>query len=140
NSFANWIRAGNNSDTSSLCDFDDVKGDTVGQYYEDLLSRYSTTVGTWAPYALASDENRSECGFGVAFPGNNANLSDLPSIDVVITSDMSKWTRCIVFEMNDAAALAEGNTLKGNPRSHASWNKEWDENGRPVYSTIPGDT
>lgn len=140
NSFANWIRAGNNSDTSSLCDFDDVKGDTVGQFYESLLDRYSTTVGTWAPYALASDENRSECGFGVAFPGNNANLSDLPSIDVVITSDTSKWTRCIVFEMNDAAALAEGNTLKGNPRSHASWNKEWDENGRPVYSTIPGDT
>lgn len=139
-SYANWIRSGNNADTFSLCDFDDKKGDTVGQFYEKLLSKYSTTRGTWAPYALATDVSSSACGFGVSFVGNNARLFDLPSVDIVLTSDKSKWTRSLVLEMNDDQNLAVGNVLKGNPRSHQSWDMGTDENGRPTYSTSAGDT
>jgi len=138
-SYANWIRSGNTQDTSTICDWNDISGDSVGQFYEKMLSRYSTTVGTWAPYALVTDENSSTCGFGVAFK-KNAKLTELPSVDIVLTSDMTKWTRCLVFEMNDDPELADGNVPKFNFRSHQSWNLEWDENGRPLYSTTPNDT
>lgn len=141
-SWANWIRSGNvTNDTNTVCNQNDVKGDSVGQFYEKMLGRYSTTVGTWAPYALASDETSTACGYGVAFePNNIVKLSALPSVDLVITSDMAKWTRSVVFEMNDDPLLTEGRVDKFSPRSHRSWNMGLDDNGRPEYSTIPGDT
>lgn len=139
-SYANWIRSGNTNDTSRICNWSDKKGDSVGQFYEKLLTRYSTTSATWAPYALAVDEDSTACGFGVAYKPNNAPLNALPSVDIVLTSDQKKWTRCLVFEMNDDHNLAEGRTVKFGIRSHASWTGQADENGRPVYSTIPGDT
>lgn len=136
----NWIRSGNKSDTFSACDYNDKKGDSVGQYYEKLLERYTTTYGTWAPWALASDEDRTGCGFGVTAKNSNPPLSSLPSVDIVITKDKSKWTRSIVFEMNDQEELAQGGASKFDIRSHQSWNMDIDASGRPVYSTIPGDT
>lgn len=139
-SYSNWIRSGNNEDTFTLCDFDDVKGDSVGQYYEKLLSRYSTTTGTWAPWALASSDSSTACGLGVTWAGASVALTALPSIDVVLTSDKSKWTRSLVFEMNEERVLAEGGVDKFAIRSHASWNMDLDPSGRPVYSTIEGDT
>lgn len=139
-SYLNWIRSGNKTDTFSACDFNDKKGDSVGQYYEKLLERYTTTYGTWAPWALASDEDRTACGFGVTAKNSNPPLSSLPSVDIVITKDKSKWTRSLVFEMNDQAELAQGGSKKFDIRSHQSWNMDIDASGRPVYSTIPGDT
>lgn len=139
-SYANWIRSGNKSDTFRLCDFEDKPGDSVNQDYEKLLSRYSTTLGTWAPYALAADDSSTACGFGVAKRGHSVQLSALPSVDIVFTKDKSKWTRSLVFEMNEEASLAEGGVDKFSIRSHPSWNMDLDANGRPVYSTIPGDT
>lgn len=139
-SYLNWIRSGNNQDTFSLCDFKDKKGDSAGQYYEKLLGRYSTTLGTWAPWALAADDSSTACGFGVAKRGSSVPLTALPSVDIVFTKDKSKWTRSLVFEMNEERDLAEGNIDKFSIRSHASWNMDIDGNGRPVYSTIPSDT
>lgn len=139
-SYLNWIRSGNNNDTFSLCDFDDIEGDSAGQYYEKLLERYSTTYGTWAPWALAADDSSTACGFGVVKNGSNVPLTALPSVDIVFTSDKSKWTRALVFEMNEERGLAEGKVDKFQIRSHQSWNMDLDPSGRPVYSTIPGDT
>ncbi len=139
-SYLNWIRSGNKQDTFSLCDFDDIKGDSVGQFYEKLLERYSTTFGTWAPWALAATDSSTACGFGVVKKGSTVALTALPSVDIVFTSDKSKWTRSLVFEMNEERALSEGNIDKFSIRSHQSWNMDIDASGRPVYSTIPGDT
>lgn len=139
-SYANWIRSGNKRDTFKLCDFEDKRGDSVNQDYEKLLSRYSTTFATWAPYALAADDSSTACGFGVAKRGHSVQLSALPSVDIVFTKDKSKWSRALVFEMNEEAGLAEGGVHKFSIRSHQSWNMDLDANGRPVYSTIPGDT
>ncbi|MBS1772982.1 MAG: T9SS type A sorting domain-containing protein [Bacteroidetes bacterium] len=142
--FRNWIRSGKNTDTFSLCDFNDriAKGcDTVIQAYESLLSTYATTKGTWAPYQLASAEDRARCGFGVAKKNTvSSGIYALPSIDVVITPDKSKWTRCVVFEMQDEPAISEGHAAKFDLRSHQSWNLDIDANGRAVYSTNVGDT
>ena len=44
---------------------------------------------------------------------DQARLERTPSIDVVITSDKSKWTRCPVVEMTDEIALSwNGSTDK----------------------------
>ncbi len=142
-SLNNWIRSGHTSDTYGRCDFNDRTGngyDTSAQIYENLFPLSPLHKGTWAPYGLASDEDRYTCGFGVIKKGTASAIYNLPSVDVVITSDKSKWTRCAVLELQDASALSEGKVAKFSIRSHKSWNLDVDDNGRPTYSTVAGDT
>lgn len=139
----NWIRSGNNNvpnDTFSCTYSDVVRFDTVGQFYEQLLSNNSLTRGTWAPYSLATGQNNSLCDIGVIFPGTANGISNIQSVDIVFTNDKSKWTKSVVIEMQPNPLLAEGNTKKFDFRSHQSWNMDVDANGRPLYSTVPGDT
>jgi hypothetical protein len=139
--FTNWIRSGGvTNDTFSQCNFNDLSYDTSGQFYEKMMANYSATTGTWAPYTLGSDEARSFCGFGTVRSGTAPGLFNLPSVDLVLTSDKSKWTRCVVLEMQDVTDLSEGGVKKFDIRSHKSWNLDVDGNGRPVYSTNAGDT
>src|SRR5690606_7096202 len=99
-----------------------------------LFSSNGLLKGTWAPYALASDETRAACGFGVIYSGSAtlAGLNNIRSVDIVMTPDKSKWTECVVIEMQDDASLAEGNAAKFTPRKHASWTGEVDGAGMPV--------
>ena len=60
-------------------------------------------------------------------PGYNQTLTNLYSVDIVLTPDKSKWTRCIVLESCDDYSLSEGNALPYEPRKHASV----DKNGNP---------
>lgn len=142
-SLNNWIRSGHTTDTFGRCDYNDRTGqgyDTANQIYEQLLASSPLHRGTWAPYGLAADENRYVCGFGVIKKGTTYPLYTLPSVDIVLTSDKSKWTRCVVLEMQDEPNLAEGKAEKMQIRSHKSWNLDVDANGRPVYSQTAGDT
>jgi hypothetical protein len=109
----NWIRSGTQIDTTgnpSVAYFDDhafANGDT-GEFYEDVLG------GTWAPYKLLSCSDLTNGPAGA--PGwkksfiQNALLSHLASVDIVITSDTSKWTRCVVLETQDDWTLAQSST------------------------------
>jgi len=142
-SLNNWIRSGHSSDTFTRCKYNDRTGlgfDTATQVYESLLSENTLTKGTWAPYVLAADEDRGQCGFGVIRPNTaGALLYALPSVDVILTSDKSKWSRCVVMEMQDDPALSLGGVIKFRPRTSAGWNMDIDANGRPVYSKLPDD-
>lgn len=137
----NWIRSGHSreQDTTIKCNYDDKKLDTVGQFYESVLSGNSALKGTWAPYALAVVESRGSCGFGVAY-NDGGTLADVPSIDVVLTSDKSKWSRCAVVDLQDDRTLSEGGVSAFDLRAHAGWNKDISADGRPVYSTDPADS
>ena len=152
----NWIRAGkyaNPAGETSICNYNDF-GITTGirdanpdsnQNFERLLSQSTPNRGTWAPVKLAVFDNKlsSDCGFGVtnsAMVNEGKRLQSLPGVDIVFTKDKSKWTRCVVFEMQDNPGLASGNARKFFKRSHQSWDKGFDAMGRPVYSTVPGDT
>lgn len=137
--FNNWIRAGHKSDTLSTCDYNDTKYDTVLQVYETFLSNNAFTKGTWAPYSMGSDEYRSGCGYGTVYKTSRIGIFGLPSVDIVFTSDKSKWTRCVVLEMQDDSSVSEGSARKFELRKHASWNGDIDDNGRPVYSSNSGD-
>ena len=51
------------------------------------------------------------------------DLSNLPSVRIVFTSDTSKWTRCPVLEMCDDYTQAEGNARRFQVRRHPSVDK-----------------
>ncbi len=51
------------------------------------------------------------------------DMSKLPSVRIVITSDTSKWTRCPVIEMCDDYTQSEGNARRFQMRKHPSIDK-----------------
>lgn len=51
---------------------------------------------------------------------NNAGISYHPSVDIVITSDKSKWTRCPVIETGRVASLNVGGAKPGELRKSPS--------------------
>ncbi|PZF73787.1 T9SS type A sorting domain-containing protein [Taibaiella soli] len=132
----NWIRSGKNKEDSvNPCNYNDYALDTVGQFYENLMPNNALVAKTWAPFPLATAENRPACGFGV-IPNNTSSVNgmyQLHGVDIVMTSDRTKWTRCVVFEMEDDPTLAEGGAAKYRPRKHLSWTGDVDGSGAPVY-------
>ena len=55
---------------------------------------------------------------------NYSDMSQLPSVRIVFTSDKSKWTRCPVIEMCDDYTQSENNARKFSARKHASVNRD----------------
>ncbi|MBT7659854.1 MAG: hypothetical protein HN571_06225, partial [Bacteroidetes bacterium] len=142
----NWILAGTNSNPTEepATLYPDQDGDAKG-YFENIVE------GTWGPYMYASANNRSvvngfdNYGMGPAQSiGRNLNdASDLHSVDIVFTTDVSKWTRVPVLEMAEDAALSEHGDKKLTQRQDTSWTLE---NGalkrapglEPGWSYFPG--
>jgi hypothetical protein len=56
----------------------------------------------------------------------NTDLRKLSSALIVFTRDKSKWTRCVVYEMQEKSELSQGNALFFSPRKHKSVNKNGD--------------
>ncbi len=105
------------------------------QVYENVLE------GTWAPYRLSADHSygpvptwksersdaqsndRSELFFtkDTPFELESNQLNFLQSVDIVFTSDTSKWTRSPVLEMSDTLSLDD--VKRGRLRSSPSVDK-----------------
>lgn len=71
---------------------------------------------------------------------NNTDLRKTSSVLVVLTRDKSKWTRCVVLEMQEKSRLSQGNAIFFAPRNHQSVDKD----GKPAAvgsgtSTSQGD-
>jgi len=103
----------------------------VGKSY-DPESNYETLLGgTWAPYMFAQSNDTI---FGIAHresPANDLSKSknffrDVPSIDVVFTSDKSKWTRAVVIEESSSANDSEGKVKRHEIRKGRSVNQNGD--------------
>jgi hypothetical protein len=124
----NWIRTGTQAATvTTTCDvaYNSVKGsvdflDAAGQYGKVL-------GGTWAPYRLCASTSAPVSGSLCNHNGPAWNLyptfnkmQNVPSVDIIITSDKSKWSRCPVFELADEAATAEGGAAKLDLRKGVS--------------------
>ncbi len=63
----------------------------------------------------------------VAAARKNSSISFLPSVDIVFTSDKSKWTRCPVIELGRESAFNVGGAQPGQMRKSPSV----DKNGNP---------
>ena len=137
---ANWIRSGMIA-TVPINIYDDA----VGAFGVDPNEDYENIINkTWAPYrVVATGVNAAITATTVyakgapAWPTNISlnKLSNIASVDVVITSDRSLWTRCPVLEEQDDPTLAEtlpaataGSVKKLNMRSHASVDKDGNSN------------
>ena len=62
----------------------------------------------------------------------NTDLRKMSSALIVYTKDKSKWTRCVVLEMQEKANLSEGNAVFFSPRNHPSV----DKNGVAATTTV----
>ena len=127
------------------------------EVYETFLG------GTWAPYNVVAGTDSdildpatgTTYDFIPAFAPTRKGLQRLPqwnspeaviNVDVVFTSDRSKWTRCPVLEMQPNDVLAEnatgesGTLVKMNLRRHDSVDKRGRtaaEGATPVRPTSP---
>ena len=150
----NWIRAGNQEgadDVPSEVIFNDLKtGNPLDEdeVYEGILG------GTWAPYCLVSYTGDVELPTGevVSIPAIAptidglegdlspfSGISGLNNVDVVLTSDKDKWTRCPVLEMQAVPELAQStdgsDADKLSLRRHPSVDKNGRYNGQNGYNS-----
>lgn len=143
---ANWIRSGSVHATTGSTAFDDrFKASGSSTLFIDPQSKFEKILGgTWAPYALCAYSDAallSTCG-PAATNGGPINilqdsLSYLSSVDIVITKDRSKWTRCPVLEMEEEQALAEGQAKKLDLRKHPSVDKDGNTTIGPDNNDFP---
>lgn len=117
----NWIRSGVVTDISNAVNNDynmPSKPFDPNANYEKVVS------GTWAPYLMTATSEQDP-QFAPAYRNISkvgALFSDIASVDIVYTSDKTKWTRCPVIEMCSDKTLAEGGVERFNIRSAASVN------------------
>jgi len=150
----NWIRSGTSDETSTPdpntgCDpawYNDYLGLDDNETYENVLG------GVWSPYFLAGvtrlGTNSSPCiinmpvatsAIGTVGLTGQSKFDKLNSVDIVFTSDKSKWTRCPVIEMQDDPNLSEGNAPKMSLRRAPSVDKQGRSVGEAQYNASEGD-
>lgn len=148
-SLNNWIRSGRQEVTTDAsvndCDMNDVdisfRMDANGEFKK-------VGEGKWAPYCFVSGTNVDKCGNGLYYGTDSRKvrnrLQETYSIDIVFTSDRSKWTRSAVIEMTDHivnTAYGQNGAFKYSLRKHAGWNGEVNSaTDEPIYSTNPADS
>ena len=132
---ANWVRSGNFSDPD-FPQYNDYPDLDANQVYEKVLD------GTWAPARLVNRFDNGpfyDAGGGSAAQAL-ATLANLASVDVILTPDKSKWSRCPVFETNENPQASEGGAGKLDLRRAPSVNKEGqpDDSGTTGMGWFPG--
>ncbi len=144
----NWIRSGtykagqggNSADDDWNMSIDPNRPWDPNEFYEKILG------GTWAPYSLCSYGNslnlpgsggtQNVIGPAISKTSKGINMTDIASVDIVLTPDKSKWSRCPVVEMSFDPALAQGNAPMFGLRHAPSVDKD----GNPaVIGSGPSD-
>ncbi len=146
----NWIRSGISKDTTSPTNLGYLEPTCYAdELYVDNDKKYTKLLnGTIAPHKLVGYQCDYQplAYYGLAQGSNPlyskiyAKISYTPSIDIIITSDQSKWTRCPVFELGRDINLTEGGAKAGSLRKTASVGKNYqaDGSGTTGMSWFPG--
>ncbi|MDO9185193.1 MAG: hypothetical protein Q7W13_04205 [Bacteroidia bacterium] len=136
----NWIRSGTTTFTGPSAVYNDYVGVDDIQAYEKVME------GTWAPYRLCGSTPTTTPN-PIVYSGGPAwggfitlnQLKNTSSVDVVMTSDQSKWTRCPVLELQEETALAIGGAKKLHMRSSLSVDKNGLNSSQSGYNASEGD-
>lgn len=147
----NWIRSGNFVPNSDLCEPNIFPYDSECAYLDedkvDIDRSYAKLLGGGiAPYKLVGYQGKY---MPLCYPTNNSfftttrnrnTISRAPSIDLVLTSDKSKWTRCAVIELGRDSTLSIGSAKPGTLRRSKSKDKNGniDNSGSYGMSWFPG--
>lgn len=143
----NWIRSGDfdpvtdinlpgyectpaNADYYNACFYPDNVGADNDRVYDKILE------GTIAPMKVTGFESdympmayfNSTGGLSNSYR-NKSSISYLPSVDIVMTNDQSKWTRCPVIELGRDATLNAGGAEPGEMRKSPSIGKNGASDG-----------
>lgn len=131
----NWIRGGTLQSNPPDVDYTDafrISGDPMdpNEVYSKIWN------GRIAPYALCARAGFSNGRntFGPAYSQSQIldnPMSELASIDLVITPDKTKWTKCVVLELGEDPVLNQGGMAKFHMRRGTSRDQNLKE--------IPGD-
>jgi hypothetical protein len=120
----NWIRAGTYdaglTGNRAYNDWDaPLKPYDPSQNYEKLIN------GTWAPYVLCASNDQDNSGPCYNLNSKRAALiEDVYSVDIVFTSDKSKWSRAVVVEMCPDKNLSQGGVERFKFRAAPSVDKD----------------
>jgi hypothetical protein len=149
-----WFTAAVSDDINNFsptADFNHPNADVF--FANDPQQGFSNVIGgTWTPYILTdfNDVNNPTLispawmnTFNDAITKNGwpiNSLQRLPNVDVVFTSDRSRWSRCIVVETGTQNFYGDsfpsiGGVANFRLRDHASLEREPDANGNPQYDT-----
>ena len=126
----NWIRSGSSLDGTVPKNNDEhyIVGvaPNDGKVFWDPSQNYEKILeGTWAPYKLASKyKDGLQNMNSTPFMNDGTLMTGLNSVDIVITPDKSKWTRCPVIEMGEDTALTIGDAWKFALRKSPSVDRE----------------
>jgi hypothetical protein len=150
-SWTNWIRSGQNGRNATNDPFAHsffVNTAPNSGPIDPNAAFQTIWNGRIAPYALtaraAYDASSGKNTFGFAWSGNFQNdlpMSELASIELVITPDKTKWSRCPVLEMADDELRnsTEGTMPKFNLRFGTSRDKDLKpQSGSQGLSWFPG--
>ena len=136
----NWIRSGDYAPDAALdclpgalpylnpCNYPDEAGQDDDRKFAKLLD------GGIAPHKLVGYQSdyMPLAYYNLSNPGSsrsNASISFLPSVNIVITSDKSKWTRCPVIELGRDNNLNIGGAKPGELRKSSNVDKEGNPDG-----------
>lgn len=119
----NWIRAGTYYDKENTQNSDyNMNGGMIAwdpnESFEKIANR------TWAPFALCANKLNSVFPVPSAKCYSMEGFARTASVDIVLTSDRSKWTRCPVIEMCVDQKLAENGVKRFYLRKSASVDKD----------------
>ena len=133
-SYLNWIRSGTYVDMDNGANNDynmsssqygatgKSKPWDPGQDFEKIAMR------TWSPALLTSYWKQGDNANPGPFWGSGSKdeeaFKQTASIDIVLTSDTTKWSRCPVIEMCVDKNLSEGGVERFRLRKHASVDKK----------------
>ena len=120
-SLSNWIRSGTYTDQDDPNNNDwnmPVLALDPQENYEKIAN------GTWAPAVLCAHGGQTAVGPAYSnLSKQQSDLSDICSIDIVMTADKSLWTRALVLEMCNDPVISEGGVHRFEPRSAQSVDK-----------------
>ncbi|MEI8201597.1 MAG: T9SS type A sorting domain-containing protein [Bacteroidota bacterium] len=144
----NWIRSGTvkSNDTPTAADLEtedyaidvDAGGNRDLKFLDPTEQFEKILQGTWAPYRMCSKFTDGP-QFNDAVSQTTNKLNNLASVNVVITSDKSKWTRCPVIELEEDPLLSEGGANKFDLRKGQSVDKDGNPDGTGTgMSWFPG--
>ena len=135
----NWIRSGDYSPAEdeclpdglsylNPCSYPDEGGQDPDKNFAKILD------GGIAPHRLVGHQAdyMPMAYYSLPNPGSaksNASISFLPSVNIVLTSDKSKWTRCPVIELGRTSTLNVGGAQSGQLRKSQSVNKDGNPDG-----------
>lgn len=139
----NWILAGQRTDQSGS----ENRVNKGANIYDKFQNFEKILGGVWGPFCFAREFNNNENLAPFVRPGipysqsrsflfmgadEFIGLNELTDIDIVYTSDKSKWTRCVVVETSPTYKLGSGAwTLS------AKYQKSKNKDGQEEGGTLP---